>query len=78
MMCDFSARGERELRLPAALKLLSAKTAEARKRIGSIWWNLLRLVEPVLLGEPRACGSRRFSGAPRHEASEDEEGIKVA
>jgi len=48
------ARGESNSALPAA-QALSQKTAEARKRIGSIWWeSLSRLVEPVLLREPRS------------------------
>jgi molybdenum cofactor biosynthesis enzyme MoaA len=65
--------------LPAA-QSLSQKTAEARKRIASIWWeSFSQLVEPMLLGEPRstpAAGTSAVHG--EHESSADEEGIKVA
>jgi MoaA/NifB/PqqE/SkfB family radical SAM enzyme len=73
------ARGEPNSALPAALTL-SQKTAEARKLIGSIWWeSFSRLVEPVLLGEPRSLPAAGASAVHlEHEASEDEEGIKVA
>ena len=73
------ARGESNSALPAALTL-SQKTAEARKLIGSIWWeSFSRLVEPVLLGEPRSLPAAGASAVHlEHEASSDEEGIKVA
>ncbi len=73
------ARGEANTALPAALTL-SQKTAEARKRIGSIWWeSFSRLVELVLLGEQRSLPAAGASAVQlEHEASEDEEGIKVA
>ena len=73
------ARGESNSALPAA-QTLSQKTAEARKRIGSIWWeSFSRLVEPVLPGEPRSLSAAGASAVHlEHEASEDEEGIKVA
>jgi MoaA/NifB/PqqE/SkfB family radical SAM enzyme len=73
------ARGESNSALPAA-QTLSQKTAEARKRIGSIWWEFFsRLVEPVLLGEPRSLPAAGTSAEHlEHEASADEEGIKVA
>jgi MoaA/NifB/PqqE/SkfB family radical SAM enzyme len=72
-------RGESNAALPAALTL-SQKTAEARKRIGSIWWeSFSRLVEPVLLGEPRSLPSTGTSAVRlEHDARADEEGIKVA
>ena len=73
------AYGESNSALPAAQTLLQ-KTAEARKGIGNIWWeSFSRLVEPVLLGEPRNLPA---AGTPavqlEHEASADEEGVKVA
>jgi hypothetical protein len=73
------ARGESDSALPPA-QTLSQKTAEARKRIGSFWWeSFSRLVEPMLLGEPRSVPAAGASGAhAEHEASADEEGIKVA
>jgi hypothetical protein len=73
------ASGQSNSSLPAAQTLLQ-KTAEARKQIGNIWWEFFsRLVEPVLLGEPRnlpAAGTAAVHVG--HEASEDEEGIRVA
>ena len=73
------ARGKLNSALPAA-QTLSQKTAEARKRIGSFWWeSFSRLVEPVLLGEPRGVHAAGTSAVhAEHEASADEEGIKVA
>jgi len=73
------ARGESNSALPAA-QALSQKTAEARKRIGSIWWeSLSRLVEPVLLREPRSQPPTGTSAVHlEHEARADEEGIKFA
>jgi molybdenum cofactor biosynthesis enzyme MoaA len=72
------ARGEANSPLPAALTL-SQKTAEARKRIGSIWWeSFSRLVEPVLLGEQRSLPAAAASAVHlEHEANEDEESVKV-
>ena len=74
-----SVRGESNSALPA-VQALSQKTAEARKRIGSIWWeSFSRLVEPVLLREP---GSQPPTGTSEvhleHKARADEEGIKFA
>ena len=73
------ARGESNSALPAA-QALSQKTAEARKRIGSFWWeSFSQLVEPMLLGEPRSVPAAGASAVhAEHEASADEEGIKVA
>jgi hypothetical protein len=73
------ARGEPNSALPAA-QTLSQKTAEARKRIGSTWWkSFSQLVEPVLLGGQRSLPAAGASAVHlEHEASEDEEGIKVA
>jgi molybdenum cofactor biosynthesis enzyme MoaA len=71
--------GESNPALPAA-QTLSQKTAEARKRIGSIWWeSFSRLVAPMLLREPRSLASAGTSvGHVEREARADEEGIKVA
>jgi hypothetical protein len=65
--------------LPAA-QTLSQKTAEARKRIGNIWWeSFSRLVEPVLLREPRSQPPTGSSEVHlEHKARADEEGIKFA
>lgn len=73
------ARGESNSMLLAA-QALSQKTAEARERIGSIWWeSFSRLVEPMLLCEPRSLASAGTSAVHlEHEARADEEGIKVA
>jgi molybdenum cofactor biosynthesis enzyme MoaA len=73
------ARLEWNSTLPAA-QTLSQKTAEARKRVGSTWWeSFSRLVEPVLLREQRCLPSNGTSAVRReHEARADEEGIKVA
>jgi hypothetical protein len=73
------ARGEWNSALPGA-QTLAQKTAEARKRIGSIWWeSFSRLAEPVLLPEPRSLPSTGTSAVHlEHEARVDEEGIKVA
>jgi len=56
------------------------KTAEARKRIGSIWWeSFSRLVEPVLIREPRSQPPTGTSEVHlEHKARADEEGIKFA
>jgi hypothetical protein len=73
------ARAESDSALPAA-QALWQKTAEARQQIGSIWWeSFSRLVEPVLLGEPRSLPAAGHSAVRlEHETSADEEGIKVA
>jgi hypothetical protein len=73
------ARCELNSALPAA-QTLSQKTAEARQQIASIGWqSFSRLVEPVLLGEPRSLPAAGNSAAHlEHEANADEEGIKVA
>ena len=73
------ARAESDSALPAA-QALWQKTAEARQQIGSIWWeSFSRLVEPVLLGEPRSSPAAGHSAVRlEHETSADEEGIKVA
>jgi hypothetical protein len=73
------ACGELNSALPAA-QTLSQKVSEARKRIGSIWWDSFsRLVEPVLLREPRSLPPTGASAVHlEHEARADEEGIKVA
>jgi len=73
------ARGESDSALAAAQNL-SQKTAEARKRIGSFWWeSFSQLVEPMLQGEPRSVPADGASAVhAEHEASADEEGIKVA
>jgi len=73
------ARAESNSALLAA-QTLWQKTAEARQRIGSIWWeSFSRLVGPVLLGEPRSLPAAGHSAVHlEHETSADEEGIKVA
>ena len=75
------SRACRELNsaLPAA-QILSQRISEAGKRIGSIWWDSFsRLVEPVLLREPRGLPPTGASVAQlEHEARADEEGIKIA
>ncbi len=73
------ARGESNSAYPAA-ETVQRRTAEARKRIGSNWWeSFSRLVEPSLLGEPRTVSAAGASSVHlEHEASADEEGIKVA
>jgi hypothetical protein len=55
-------------------------TAEARKLIGSIWWeSFSRLIEPVVSGERNAAQSVDQSGARvEQEAPASEEGVKVA
>jgi hypothetical protein len=72
-------RGQSNSALPAA-QILSQKTAEARKRIGSIWWeSFSRAVEPVLFDEPRNLPAAGNSAAHLEpESNADEEGIKVA
>jgi molybdenum cofactor biosynthesis enzyme MoaA len=72
-------RGESNSALPAAQDL-SRKSTEARKWIGSIWWeSFSRVVEPALLREPRSLPSTGTSAVRlEHEARADEEGIKVA
>jgi hypothetical protein len=64
---------------PPATQTLSQKTAKARKRIGSIWWeSFSRLVEPALHGVPRLVPLTGASTVHlEREASADEEGIKV-
>jgi hypothetical protein len=56
------------------------KTAEARKLIGSKWWeSFSRLVEPVLSGERNAVRGVSESGQRvENEAHASEEGVKVA
>jgi MoaA/NifB/PqqE/SkfB family radical SAM enzyme len=74
-----SARGQSNS-APSAAQTLSQKTTEARKRIGSIWWEIFsQVVEPAFLGEPRSVPATDASAVHlEHEASADEEGIKVA
>jgi hypothetical protein len=59
---------------------LQRKTAEARKLIGSKWWeSFSRLIEPVLSGERNAAQRLDESGVRiEQEAHANEEGIKVA
>jgi hypothetical protein len=57
------------------------KTGEARKLIGSAWWeSFSRLIEPVLSREGNAARSgEEKSGAPiEQESRANEEGVKVA
>jgi molybdenum cofactor biosynthesis enzyme MoaA len=73
------ASGESNSALPAA-QTLPQKSTETRKRIGSIWWeSFSRLVEPLLLREPRSLPSTGASAVHlENEARADEEGIRVA
>jgi hypothetical protein len=59
---------------------LQRKTAQARKLIGSKWWeSFSRLIEPVLSGERNAAQRLDESGVRiEQEAHANEEGIKVA
>jgi len=57
------------------------KTGEARKLIGSAWWeSFSRFIEPVVSGERNAArSSEEKSGAPvEQESRANEEGVKVA
>jgi hypothetical protein len=57
------------------------KTREARKLIGSAWWeSFSRLIEPVVSGERNAARSAdEKSGVPiEQESHANEEGVKVA
>ena len=59
---------------------LQRKTAEARKQIGSKWWeSFSRLVEPILSGERMAVP--RIDESVVHleqQARANEEGVKIA
>jgi len=59
---------------------VQSKTAEARKMIGSTWWELFsRLVEPVVSGERNAAQTVDETGHRiEQEARANEEGVKVA
>lgn len=59
---------------------LRRKAAEARKLIGSKWWEAFsRIVEPVVSGERHASRRADESGiGMEREAHADEEGVKVA
>jgi molybdenum cofactor biosynthesis enzyme MoaA len=59
---------------------LSRKTAEARKLIGSIWWEYFsRLVEPFVSEEPRAARNAAESSVRlEQESRADEEGVRIA
>jgi molybdenum cofactor biosynthesis enzyme MoaA len=59
---------------------LRLKTEEARRLIGSKWWEAFsQLVEPTLSGEQNAVQSVTESGHPvEQEATANEEGVKVA
>ena len=57
------------------------KTGEARKLIGSAWWeSFSRLIEPIVSGDRNATQSaEEKSGAPiEQESRANEEGVKVA
>jgi hypothetical protein len=74
------ARGEANSANPAAAASLQ-KTWEARKLIGSAWWeSFSRLIVPVVSGEENAARSvDEKTGAPVDQASRaNEEGVKVA
>ncbi len=59
---------------------VQSKTAEARKMIGSTWWELFsRLVEPVVSGERNATQTVDETGhRVEQETRANEEGVKVA
>jgi MoaA/NifB/PqqE/SkfB family radical SAM enzyme len=59
---------------------LHRKTTEARKLIGSKWWELFsRLVEPVLSGDRHGARSVHNTGVSvEQETRANEEGVKVA
>lgn len=59
---------------------LQRKTAEARKLIGSKWWeSFSRLVEPVVNGERNAVQSAEETGVRvEQKAHANEEGVRVA
>jgi len=59
---------------------VQSKTTEARKMIGSMWWELFsRLVEPVVSGERNAAQTVDETGHRiEQEARANEEGVKVA
>jgi molybdenum cofactor biosynthesis enzyme MoaA len=69
------------LNLPNSDKaVLRRKMAEARKLIGSKWWeSFSRLVGPVLSGERRAAPNGGETGVRvRQETDANEEGVRVA
>lgn len=59
---------------------LHRKTAEARKLIGSMWWeSFSRMVEPVLSGRQGAAQDIGESGVRlKQESRADEEGVRIA
>jgi MoaA/NifB/PqqE/SkfB family radical SAM enzyme len=59
---------------------LQQKTEEARKLIGSRWWeSFSRIVEPVLSGRGSAARNARESGIRfEQESHVDEEGVRIA
>jgi hypothetical protein len=59
---------------------LQRKTAQARKLIGSMWWeSFSRILEPLLNGGRHAVRSASDTGASiEQEARANEEGVKVA
>ena len=67
-------------RMASETASLQHKAAEARRLIGSNWWeSFSRLVEPVLSGERNALNSVPESGSRvQEEANAGEEGVKVA
>ena len=59
---------------------LQQKTVEARKLIGSMWWeSFSRIVEPVLSSHRSAARNTKESGASfERESDADEEGVGIA
>jgi molybdenum cofactor biosynthesis enzyme MoaA len=59
---------------------LQQKAAEARKRIGSMWWeSFSRMVEPVLSGRQSAAQDIGEGGVRlEQESHADEEGVRIA
>ncbi len=74
-----SARATANSTIPDAAAL-HRRTTEARKLIGSKWWELFsRLVEPVLSGEQHGARSvHNTSVSVEQETRANQEGIKVA
>jgi len=63
-----------------AAETLQQKTGEARKLIGSMWWeSFSRIVEPVLSSHRSAARNTKESGASfERESDADEEGVGIA
>ncbi len=73
------ANGESDSANPDAAAL-QQKTAEARKMIGSKWWeSFSRIVEPALSSQRSPARNTGESGVrPAEESRADEEGVRIA